>query len=95
MAKTILSVQVDDIESVIRWYTSIHDAILVSRGETTATFEFHNKIVNYVEYGEESEDSVWTEIILAVDEIDEESEKVIYSSDMSVEDFFTKGIDDE
>lgn len=93
--KTVLSVQVDDIESVVEWYTRIHDGTVVIRSETTATIEFPTKIVNYVEYGEMEQETVWEETLVAVDEIEEETEVEVYTSEMSVEDFFTKGNSDE
>lgn len=93
MSKLVLSVQVDDIESVVEWYTRIHDGVVVSRTDTTATIEFPTKIVNYVEYGEIEQETIWEETLTSVDEIEEETE--VYSSDMTVEDFFTKDDNDE
>jgi hypothetical protein len=96
MSKLVLSIQVDDIEQVVEWYTRLYDGIILSKTDTTATIEFANKVVNYVEYGESPDESLWEETLVSIKEIEEEDlEEEIYSSDMSVEEFFTKENDDE
>jgi hypothetical protein len=85
MSKLVLSVQVDDIESVVNWYPRMYDAVVLYRGEFTATLEFANKIVNYIEYGTLETDSLWDTTVEVIE--DKDLDEIIYESDMSIEDF--------